>query len=98
MPQFPSYLRTFHLVSTHLGGACVGGGGIKPSIHLRCVLHANKREGVQIACNIACILNGRPPMWLWWGSNPRPPDYQEDLAAIPDVFANVDQMKGPLRD
>ena len=33
----------------------------KSPIHFHCVLHANKRgEGVQIACKIAYVLNGRP--------------------------------------
>ena len=36
------------------------GGGVKPPIHFHCVLHAKRWEGVQIACKIAYILNGRP--------------------------------------
>ena len=47
----------------HLGG----GGGVKSPIHFHCVLHAKKGEGVQIACKIAYILNGRPLVfcYLW---------------------------------
>ena len=37
-----------------------GGGGFKPPIHLYCILHAKRGEGVQIACQIAYIINGRP--------------------------------------
>ena len=35
------------------------GGGVKPPIHFYCVLHAKRGEGVQIACNIAYVINGR---------------------------------------
>ena len=45
----------FHLVRTHLGG-----GGIKSPINLLWVLHEKNGEGVQIACEIAYKLNGRP--------------------------------------
>ena len=37
------------------------GGGVKPPIHVHCVFHAKRGgEGVQIACKIAYVLNGRP--------------------------------------
>ena len=36
------------------------GEGVKPSIHFYCVLHAKRGEGVQIACKIAYVINGRP--------------------------------------
>ena len=48
--------RAFHLVHTHLGG----GDGVESPIHFYCVLHAKRGEGVQIACKIAYVLNGRP--------------------------------------
>ena len=34
--------------------------GVKFPIHFHCVLHAKRGEGVQIACKIAYVLNGRP--------------------------------------
>ena len=37
-----------------------GGGGGKPPIHLYCVLHTKRGEGVQIACKIVYVINGRP--------------------------------------
>ena len=41
--------------------SCKYDGGVKPLIHFHCVLHAKRREGVQIACKKnAYILNGRP--------------------------------------
>ena len=55
--------EAFHLVRTHLGGGAAGGEGeVKSPIHFHCVLHMQKRgwEGVQIACKIAYVLNGRP--------------------------------------
>ena len=36
------------------------GGGVKSAIHFHCVLHAKRGEGVQIACKIAYVLNGKP--------------------------------------
>ena len=44
----------------HLGG--VGwGGGVKPPIHFYSVLDAKRGgEGVQIACEILYVINGRP--------------------------------------
>ena len=51
------HLGAFHLVRTHLGGV----GGVKPPIHFHCVLHAKGGGGVQKACKIAYVLNGRPP-------------------------------------
>ena len=38
----------------------MGEGGVKPPIHFFCVLHAKREEGVQIACQIAYVINGRP--------------------------------------
>ena len=49
----------FNLVRTHLGLG--GGGGVKSPIHSHCVLHAKMWEGVQIACQIAYVLNRRAP-------------------------------------
>ena len=43
-----------------------GWGGVKPpiAIHFHCVLHAKKGggggRGIQIACKIVYVLNGRP--------------------------------------
>ena len=38
-----------------------GGGEVKPPIHFYCVLHAKwGGEGVQIACKIVYVINGRP--------------------------------------
>ena len=37
-----------------------GGGGVKAPIHLYCVLHIKRGEGVQIACKIVYVINGRP--------------------------------------
>ena len=34
--------------------------GVKPPIHFHCVLHAKRGRGVQKACTIAYVLNGRP--------------------------------------
>ena len=36
------------------------GGGVKPPIHVYCVLYVKRGEGVQIACKIAYVINGRP--------------------------------------
>ena len=58
MPAIVGQLGALHLVRMHLGG---GGSAVKPPIHFHCVLHA-KRGWVQIACKIACVLNGRPLM------------------------------------
>ena len=52
----PCVWGAFHLVRTHLEGE----GGFKYPIHFHCVLHAKSGEGVQIACKIAYVLNGRP--------------------------------------
>ena len=39
------------------------GGGVKSPIHLHFVLCAKRGRGVQIACKIAYVLNGRPLRW-----------------------------------
>ena len=54
------HMGAFHLVHMHRGGG--GGEGFKPPIHFHCVLHAKRGRGggVQKACKIAYILNGRP--------------------------------------
>ena len=40
------------------------GRGGKPPVHFYCVLHATKGgEGVQIACTIAYVINGRSLMF-----------------------------------
>ena len=46
-----------YLGALHLGGE---GGWGKYHRHFYCVLHAKRGEGVQIACKIAYVLNGRP--------------------------------------
>ena len=53
-------LGAFYLVRTHLGWV----GGIKLPIHFHCVLHAKRGGWVQIACKIAYVLNGRPPIGM----------------------------------
>ena len=45
-----------------------GVGGFKPPIHFHCVLHAKRGRGVQKACKIAYVLNGRPPIQLYSGN------------------------------
>ena len=52
---FKSLKGACHLVRTDLGGE-----GIKSPIHFHCILHAKRGEGVQIACKIAYVLDGRP--------------------------------------
>ena len=44
------------IVRTYLGRV----DGVKPPIYFHCVSHAKRGEGVQIACKIAYVLNGRP--------------------------------------
>ena len=54
-------LGAFHLVRTHLWG----GGGVESLIYISIAYHMQKGgEGVQIACKIAYVLNGRPPSCL----------------------------------
>ena len=48
----------FHLVRTHLGG----GGGGSSLLYILIAYYMQKGEGVQIACKIAHIQNGRPQM------------------------------------
>ena len=43
------------------------GGGVKPALHFYCVLHAKRGEGVQIACKIAYVINGRPLLMQKFG-------------------------------
>ena len=54
--QLPFYPRGLPF-STY---APSGVGRVKTPIHFHCVLHAKRGVGVQIACNIAYALNGRP--------------------------------------
>ena len=72
----------FHLVRMHLGGGEGGGergGGFKSPIHFHCVLHAKRGEGIQIACIIAYVLNGRP---LWRLNFRFPHHTNEDILEI----------------
>ena len=58
--MYPEHLR---IVCTWIGARWGGGGGgFKPPIHFHCVLHAKRGRGggVQKACKIAYVLNGRP--------------------------------------
>ena len=43
-----------------------GRGWVKPPIHFYCVLHAKRGEGVQVACKIAYVINGRPLCRVYW--------------------------------
>ena len=51
-------IGAFHLVRTHLGRE---GGGGSSLLHISIAYYMQKGgEGVQIACKIAYLLNGRP--------------------------------------
>ena len=57
LPFSTAILFAPSLLRTHLREV----GGLRPPIHLHCVLHAKRGGGVQIACKTAYVLNGRPP-------------------------------------
>ena len=46
--------------STYTPGGGGGGGEFKSPLHFYCILHAKMEEGIQIACKIVYVLNGRP--------------------------------------
>ena len=56
-----SSLGAFHLVCTYIGGGGVGGGGGSCLLYISIAYYMQKGgKGVQRACQIAYILNGRP--------------------------------------
>ena len=58
--EISSHLGAFYLVRTHLGGE----GGVKSHIYISIAYYMQtKREGVQISCKIAYVLNGRSLMF-----------------------------------
>ena len=54
----PRLIEVFHLVRTHLGGGGVGGSSL---LYISIAYYMQKGgSGVQIACKLAYVLNGRP--------------------------------------